>query len=49
MLTLRFGKTGGIITVDPKGRFGIACNTISMSTAMITNKIQKPIIAFGRD
>jgi L-asparaginase / beta-aspartyl-peptidase len=38
-----------IITVDPKGRFGIACNTISMSTAMITNKNQKPIIAFGCD
>jgi L-asparaginase / beta-aspartyl-peptidase len=50
MLTKRFGKnTGGIITVDTKGRFGIACNTRSMSTAMITNKNQKPIIAFGCD
>jgi L-asparaginase / beta-aspartyl-peptidase len=50
MLTKRFGKnTGGIITVDSKGRFGIACNTRSMSTALITNKNQKPIIAFGSD
>ena len=50
MLTKRFGKnTGGIITVDTKGRFGIACNTRSMSTALITNKNQKPIIAFGCD
>jgi beta-aspartyl-peptidase (threonine type) len=47
LLTKRFGKnTGGIITVDTKGRFGIACNTISMSTAMITNKNQRPTIAF---
>ncbi len=47
MLTNRFGKnTGGIITVDTKGRFGIACNTRSMSTALITNKYQKPTIAF---
>ena len=50
MLTRRFGKnTGGIITVDNKGRFGIACNTRSMSTALITNKNQKPTIAFGSD
>jgi beta-aspartyl-peptidase (threonine type) len=48
MLTKRFGKnTGGIITVDTKGRFGIACNTMCMPTAMITNKNQKPTIAFG--
>jgi beta-aspartyl-peptidase (threonine type) len=48
LLTKRFGKnTGGIITVDLKGRFGIACNTMSMPTAMITNKNQKPAIAFG--
>jgi isoaspartyl peptidase/L-asparaginase-like protein (Ntn-hydrolase superfamily) len=48
MLTKRFGKnTGGIITVDLKERFGIACNTRSMPTAMITKKNQKPIIAFG--
>ena len=48
MLTKRFGKnTGGIITVDPTGRFGIAYNTRSMPTAMITKKNQKPIIAFG--
>jgi beta-aspartyl-peptidase (threonine type) len=50
MLTKRFGNnTGGIITVDTKGRFGIAFNTRSMSTALITNKNQKPIIAFGSD
>ena len=48
MLTKRFGKnTGGIITVDPAGRFGMAYNTRSMPTAMITKKNQKPIIAFG--
>jgi beta-aspartyl-peptidase (threonine type) len=47
LLTNRFGKdTGGIITVDTKGRFGIACNTRSMSTALLTNKYQKPNIAF---
>ena len=50
MLTKRFGKnTGGIITVDLKWRFGIACNTMSMPTAMITNKNQKPTIAFECD
>jgi L-asparaginase / beta-aspartyl-peptidase len=48
ILTKRFGKnTGGIITVDLKGRFGIAYNTRSMPTAMITKKNQKPVIAFG--
>jgi len=48
VLTERFGKnTGGIITVDIKGRFGRACNTRFMPTAMITNKNQKPVIAFG--
>ena len=50
MLTKRFGKnTGGIIAVDTKGRFGIASNTKSMSTALITNKNQKPAIAFECD
>jgi L-asparaginase / beta-aspartyl-peptidase len=48
MLTKRFGKnTGGIITVDLKGRFGRAYNTRSMPTAMITNKNQKPFVAIG--
>ena len=48
MLTKRFGtNTGGIITVDLKGRFGRACNTRSMPTAMITNKNQKPFVAIG--
>src|SRR5262249_36237608 len=46
MLTKRFGtNTGGIITVDLKGRFGRACNTRTMPTAMITNK--KPFVAIG--
>jgi beta-aspartyl-peptidase (threonine type) len=48
MLTNRFGKnTGGIITVDPTGRFSVAYNTRSMPTAMITKKNQKPLITFG--
>jgi beta-aspartyl-peptidase (threonine type) len=48
LLTKRFGNnTGGIITVDLKGTFGIACNTRYMSTAMITKKNQNPVIAFG--
>ena len=48
MLTKRFGtNTGGIITVDLKGRFGRACNTRSMPTAMITNKNQMPFVGFG--
>jgi L-asparaginase / beta-aspartyl-peptidase len=48
LLTKRFGKnTGGIITVDTKGRFGVAYNTRSMSTALLTKKNQKPTIAFG--
>ena len=47
MLTKRFGtNTGGIITVDLKGRFGRACNTRSMPTAMITNKNQMPFVGF---
>jgi beta-aspartyl-peptidase (threonine type) len=47
LLSKRFGKnTGGIITVDTRGRFGIACNTKSMSRALITNKNQEPSIAF---
>jgi beta-aspartyl-peptidase (threonine type) len=47
LLTRRFGKnTGGIIAVDHKARFGIACNTKSMPTALITKKDEKPIIAF---
>jgi isoaspartyl peptidase/L-asparaginase-like protein (Ntn-hydrolase superfamily) len=47
LLTRRFGKnTGGIIAVDHKARLGIACNTKSMPTALITKKDEKPIIAF---
>jgi L-asparaginase / beta-aspartyl-peptidase len=45
LLTRRFGKnTGGIISVDNKARFGIAYNTKSMPTAMITKKDEKPTI-----
>jgi beta-aspartyl-peptidase (threonine type) len=47
LLTKRFGhSTGGMITVDPKGKFGIACNTKSMPTALITNKDENIRIAF---
>lgn len=39
LLTKRFGKnTGGIITVDRRGRFGKAYNTNSMSIASISSK-----------
>jgi L-asparaginase / beta-aspartyl-peptidase len=41
-LTERFGKnTGGIITVDRKGRFGIAHNTRFMQVALISSKDEK--------
>jgi beta-aspartyl-peptidase (threonine type) len=41
-LTERFGKnTGGIITVDQKGRFGMAHNTRFMPVALITSKDEK--------
>jgi L-asparaginase / beta-aspartyl-peptidase len=42
LLTERFGgNTGGIITVDQKGRFGIACNTLCMPTALISSRVKK--------
>jgi L-asparaginase / beta-aspartyl-peptidase len=41
-LTERFGKnTGGIITVDQRGRFGIAYNTRFMPVALISSKDEK--------
>ena len=41
-LTKRFGKnTGGIITVDTKGHFGIAFNTNYMPVAFINSKNEK--------
>jgi L-asparaginase / beta-aspartyl-peptidase len=48
LLTKRFGKnTGGIITVDTKGRFGIAYNTRSMPVALIKSKDEKIRIVLG--
>jgi beta-aspartyl-peptidase (threonine type) len=42
LLTKRFGKnTGGIITIDTKGHFGIACNTNYMPVASINSKNEK--------
>jgi beta-aspartyl-peptidase (threonine type) len=42
LLTKRFGKnTGGIITVDTKGHFGISCNTNYMPVASISSKNEK--------
>ena len=47
VLTKRFGKnTGGMITVDRKGRFGVAYNTHSMPVASITSKDEKVKIIF---
>jgi L-asparaginase / beta-aspartyl-peptidase len=48
LLTKRFGKnTGGIITVDTKGGFGIASNTHSMPVASIKSNDEKIRIVFG--
>jgi L-asparaginase / beta-aspartyl-peptidase len=47
LLTERFGKnTGGIITVDRRGRFGVAYNTLDMPIASITSKDEKVKFAF---
>ncbi len=47
VLTKRFGKnTGGMITVDRKGRFGVAYNTHTMPVASITSKDEKVKIIF---
>ena len=47
VLTKRFGKnSGGIITVDHKGRFGVAYNTHTMPVASITSKDEKVKIVF---
>lgn len=46
LLTRRFGmNTGGIITVDSNGGFGIAHNTISMPVALINSKDEKINVA----
>jgi L-asparaginase / beta-aspartyl-peptidase len=50
LLTKRFGKnTGGIITVDTQGRFGIAYNTQSMPVASIKSKDEKIRIVLGEN
>jgi L-asparaginase / beta-aspartyl-peptidase len=47
LLTERFGKnTGGVIAVDRRGHFGIAYNTSSMATALISSKDEKTKIMF---
>ncbi|MBA3978850.1 MAG: isoaspartyl peptidase/L-asparaginase [Nitrosopumilus sp.] len=46
LLTKQFGKnTGGLITVDTKGNFGIAYNTNQMPIALIDSKNEKIKIA----
>jgi L-asparaginase / beta-aspartyl-peptidase len=48
LLTKRFGKnTGGIITVDTQGRFGMAYNTRSMPVASIKSEDEKIRIVLG--
>ena len=42
LLTKQFGKnTGGLITVDTKGNFGIAYNTNQMPIALVDSKTEK--------
>jgi beta-aspartyl-peptidase (threonine type) len=49
MLSKKFGKnTGGLITVDKYGRFGVAANTLSMPIAIFTNHFKKARVAFSR-
>ena len=49
MLSKKFGKnTGGLITVDKYGRFGVAANTLSMPIAIFTNHFKKAWVAFSR-
>ena len=50
MLSKKFGKnTGGLITVDKYGRFGVAMNTLSMPIAIFTHHIKKAQVAFSRE
>ena len=47
-LTQKFGEnTGGIITVDTKGRFGAAMNTQSMPIALCISKTKKVKVALN--
>lgn len=49
LLSDRFGKnSGGIITVDKNGHFGMDMNTLSMPIAICTNHTKKAQIAFNR-
>jgi beta-aspartyl-peptidase (threonine type) len=49
LLSYRFGKnSGGIITVDKNGHFGMDMNTLSMPIAICTNHTKKTQIAFNR-
>ena len=50
MLSQKFGKnTGGLITVDKHGRFGVATNTRSMPIAIFTNHFKKARFALSRE
>lgn len=50
LLTKRFGKnTGGIITVDKYGKFGMETNTHSLPIALFTNTTSKVKIALNKD
>lgn len=49
LLSDRFGKnSGGIITVDKNGHFGMDMNTLSMPIAIRTNLTKEAQIAFNR-
>ena len=49
ILSHRFGRnSGGIITVDKHGHFGMDTNTLSLPIAICTNHIRKAQIAFDR-
>jgi L-asparaginase / beta-aspartyl-peptidase len=49
LLSYRFGRnSGGIITVDKYGHFGMDMNTLSMPIAICTNHTRKAQIAFNR-
>lgn len=50
LLTKRFGKnTGGIITIDRNGNFGISHNSESMPVALINSKDEKMKLYFSRN
>lgn len=50
MLSKKFGKnTGGLITVDKYGRFGVSTNTRSMPIAIFTNHFTTARVAFSRE